>query len=77
MKAQTKKAITGLGGAAALVLTVGVSAVGFGPAGSAATTQARPSSGVAAASPAPITPGSGTGVHNATLSGCIIGLDPC
>ncbi len=76
MKAQAKKTITMFGGAAALVLTVGIGAVGVSPVGSAATTPTHLSSGMAAI-PNAAAPGANTGVHNTRLTDCIVGLDPC
>jgi hypothetical protein len=65
----TKK-IAMLGSAAALAFAVGFGGVGVSPLGNTPTTTAHPAPRAAAAS-APAAPG----VHYATLTGCIAGLD--
>jgi hypothetical protein len=63
------KKIAMFGGAAALALAVGFGGVGVGAlGGTPAPTHAAPSVAAAHANPAP-------NVHNATLAGCIAGLD--
>ena len=63
----TKK-IAMLGSAAALAFAVGFGGVGVSSFGSTPTTQPAPR---VASSAAPAAPG----VHNATLAGCVAGLD--
>lgn len=66
MKAQMRTAIALFGGMAAAALAVGFGALGGSPAGAAA-----------AHSPSAITPAPAvaSGVHPATLAGCVSGLD--
>jgi hypothetical protein len=71
MKALPKTAVAMFGGAAALALVVGFGGIGAGPVGGASATTTHPSSSV---TPAP-THAANTGVHAATLTGCIAGLD--
>ncbi len=73
MKTRTETAMALFGGAAAVALTIGVGGVGVGPMGGTSTT-AHPSSSVAPALPDAATPGS-TGIHLATLTGCIAGAN--
>jgi hypothetical protein len=77
MKAQTKtKTKTAMfGGAAALAPTVGFGGIGVHAATSAPTTTAHTSSSAALAAPNAATSGSADGVHVATLTSCIAGLD--
>jgi hypothetical protein len=71
MKALTKTAVAMFGGAAAFALVVGFGGVGAGPMGSASATTTHESSSVT-----PVrTNAANTGVHAATLTGCIAGLD--
>ncbi len=71
MKAQIKMAIAVFGGAAAVVLAVGFGGVGVSPMGGASTAPTHPSSSVTPARPETAAPG----VHIATLTGCVAGLD--
>lgn len=71
MRPPIKKAIAAFGGAAAVVLMVGFGAAGVSPTGSAPTAATPPSPAVTTAQPG--TPASG--VHIATLAGCIPGAN--
>jgi hypothetical protein len=71
MRTPIKKAIVVSGGAAAVVLTVEFGAADVSPAGSATTAPAHPSANVA--TPLPGAPASG--LHIATLAGCIPGAN--
>ncbi|WP_156737997.1 hypothetical protein [Mycobacterium scrofulaceum] len=66
MKAQMRTAVALFGGMAAVALAIGFGALGVSPAGAAATH-----------SPSGITPAPAvaSGVHPATLAGCVSGLD--
>jgi hypothetical protein len=74
MKAQTKAAIAMFGGAAALVLTLGLGGAGVSPVGGAPTTATHQSSSAAPVHPN-AAPASGTVVHAANLTACVSGLD--
>jgi hypothetical protein len=65
-----KKTIAKFGGAAALAFAVGFGGVGANPPGNTTTPTTHPAP---SAAPAPAKPASG--VHTATLTGCIAGLD--
>jgi hypothetical protein len=71
MKVLTKTAIAGFGGAAAVVLTVGFGRVGISSTGGASATATHPSTSLTSAQPDSATPG----VHLATLTSCVAGLD--
>jgi hypothetical protein len=73
MKAPTKTAIAMFSGTAALAMTVGFGGIGVSQVG-ASTTWTRPSS-VTMARAGAAAPASHTGVHPATLTGCISGAN--
>ncbi len=75
MKALRRTAVAIFGGAAALALTVGFGGIDLSPAGSASATPTHASSSVTQARPNAATPAPDAGVHTATLTGCIAGLD--
>jgi hypothetical protein len=75
MKAQVKRAIALFGGAAVVAATIGLGGVGVSPASSASTTATHPSSSATVAHPDATAPAPGAGVHAATLTACISGLD--
>ncbi len=76
MKALTKTAVAMSGGVVAVVLTVGFGGSGLSPAGGAGSTT-QPSSSLTQALPKPktATPERSAGIHIATLTGCVSGLD--
>jgi hypothetical protein len=75
MKSPTKMKIATFGGAAALALAVGFGGVSAGLVGNTPATTTHASSHAAPA-PAPgAVANGGAGVHTATLTGCVTGLD--
>jgi hypothetical protein len=75
MKAQTKTVIAMFGGAAALALTVGFGGIGVSPVGSPSATTTHSSASATPARPDATAPAGDTGVHTATLTSCVSGLD--
>jgi hypothetical protein len=75
MKSQTKTAMKIFGGAAAVAVAVGLGGVGVDSLGTAPTAGHLTSSVTQAPPPSGSATGSGSGVHVATLTGCISGLD--
>jgi hypothetical protein len=73
MKSPSKTAIAMFGGATALALTIGFGAVGVNAVSSASPTTQSSSSVQAPPKAAP--PAGSAGVHIATLTGCVAGLD--
>lgn len=73
MKAQVKKAIAVFGGAAVLAATIGFG--GVSPVATASTPTPHPSPSATAAHPDAAAPVGGSGVHIATLTACVSGLD--
>lgn len=73
----TKTALTMFGGAAALAVAVGFGGVAANTVASALPTTLPTTSSVTPALPNAATTGSpsGSGVHIATLTGCVSGLD--
>jgi hypothetical protein len=71
MRTQIKKAIAVFGGAAVLAATVGFG--GASPVATASTPTTHPSSSATAAHPDATVPAGG--VHFATLTACVSGLD--
>lgn len=68
MKTRITTAVAALGGMAAVTLALGFGGVPVGPTGGAAAPATHSSSGIAPAHAA-------AGVHQATLAGCVSGLD--
>jgi len=75
MRSQTKTAIKMFGSAAAIAAAVGLGGVGVNAAGSTPSTGHALSSVIPAPAATGSSTGSGSGVHNATLTGCVSGLD--
>ncbi|CAM3161298.1 hypothetical protein MYCO108962_03140 [Mycobacterium colombiense] len=71
MRTPITKAIAAFGGAAAVVLAVGIGAGGVSPTGDAPSAATHPSPGVTTTQPGTPAPG----VHIATLAGCIPGAN--
>jgi hypothetical protein len=75
MRSQTKTAIKMFGGVAAVAIAVGLGGVGVDALSSTPTTGHLSSQVVPAPAASGSSAGSGSGVHAATLTGCISGLD--
>ncbi|OBI42880.1 hypothetical protein [Mycobacterium sp. E796] len=73
MKAQVKKAIAVFGGTAVLAATIGFG--GVSPAATASSPAPHPSPSATGTHPGTTALAGGSGVHIATLTACVSGLD--
>ncbi|OBI19146.1 hypothetical protein A5712_20370 [Mycobacterium sp. E2327] len=73
MKAQVKKAIAVFGGTAVLAATIGLG--GASPSATASSPTPHPAPSATVAHPGATALAGGSGVHIATLTACVSGLD--